>query len=416
MMGRRIVILGAGFGGLFTALELDRRLRKETGLEIRLLDARNFHLFSPMLHEVTSGIIEPRHVVWPIRALSGKTRLTFETREVQSIDLGNRRVLTDHGDVGYDVLVIALGSVTNYFGVSGAEEKAFTFKTLKDAVRLKNHILEMFERAVLERDPDLRRRLLTFVLVGAGCTGVELATEIDDLARKTLARHYPSLDVRDVRVVLAEATGRIIPCVSDRLADLGLEKLRQKGLEVRLHSPVVRVSDGAVELADGDIIQTETVIWTAGVKANLVVENLPVEKDKLGRVVVDEYLELPTSSGVFAIGVCAHCRDPRLHDALPPTAQVAIQQARCVAANVIRELQGQAKEPFVYRHRGDLVSLGAGDGVGEIAGVRFSGLPAWLLWRSVFLIKLFGWKNRIRVALDWIISSLFQRDLAKLEW
>src|SRR3990172_9872327 len=165
-MGQRIVILGAGFGGLFATLELERRLRKETGLEIRLLDARNFHLFSPMLHEVTSGIIEPRHVVWPIRALSGKTRLTFETREVRSIDLENRRVLTDYGEVEYDYLVIALGSVTNYFGVRGAEKKAFTFKTLKDAVRLKNHILEMFERAVLERDPDLRRRLLTFVLVG----------------------------------------------------------------------------------------------------------------------------------------------------------------------------------------------------------------------------------------------------------
>jgi NADH dehydrogenase len=416
MTGRRIVILGAGFGGLFTALELDRRLRKETQVEVRLLDARNFHLFSPMLHEVTSGIIEPRHVVWPIRALSGKTRLTFETREVRSIDLEGRKVRTDSGEVAYDYLVIALGSITNYFGVRGAQEKAFTFKSLKDAVRLKNQILEMFERADLKRHPDERRKLLTFTLVGAGCTGVELATEIDDLARKTLARHYPHLDVREVRVVLAEATGRIIPCVSDRLANLGLEKLRQKGIEVRLHAPVVRVSDGAIELADGEFIPTETVIWTAGVKANPVVESLPAEKDKLGRVVVDEYLELPVFPGVFAIGDCAHCRDPRLGDALPPTAQVAIQQARCLADNLVSELRGQEKQPFVYRHHGDLVSLGAGDGVGEIAGVRFSGLPAWLLWRSVFLVKLFGWKNRIRVALDWIISSLFQRDLAKLEW
>ncbi len=416
MTGRRIVILGAGFGGLFTALELDRRLRKETQVEVRLLDARNFHLFSPMLHEVTSGIIEPRHVVWPIRALSGKTRLAFETREVRSIDLEGRKVRTDSGEVAYDYLVMALGSVTNYFGVRGAQEKAFTFKTLKDAVRLKNQILEMFERADLKCDPDERRKLLTFTLVGAGCTGVELATEIDDLARKTLARHYPHLDVREVRVVLAEATGRIIPCVSDRLANLGLEKLRQKGIEVRLHAPVVRVSDGAIELADGEFIPTETVIWTAGVKANPVVESLPAEKDKLGRVVVDEYLELPVFPGVFAIGDCAHCRDPRLGDALPPTAQVAIQQARCLADNLVSELRGQEKQPFVYRHHGDLVSLGAGDGVGEIAGVRFSGLPAWLLWRSVFLVKLFGWKNRIRVALDWIISSLFQRDLAKLEW
>jgi NADH dehydrogenase len=179
---------------------------------------------------------------------------------------------------------------------------------------------------------------------------------------------------------------------------------------------VVGVGDGAVELANGDIVTTDTVIWTAGVKANPIVEALPVEKDKLGRVVVDEYLEMPSFPGVVAIGDCAHCWDASLNAALPPTAQVAIQQAGCVADNILRGLRGERKEPFVYRHRGDLVSLGAGDGVGEIAGMAFSGLPAWLLWRSVFLVKLFGWKNRIRVALDWIISSLFQRDLAKLEW
>ena len=415
-MGRRIVILGAGFGGLFTALELDRQLRRETGVDVRLLDARNFHLFSPMLHEVTSGIIEPRHVVWPIRALSSKTQLTFEAREVRSIDLEGRKVLTDYGDVGYDYLIIALGSVTNYFGISGAEDKAFSFKTLKDAVRLRNHILEMFERAVLEREPARRRRLLTFALVGAGCTGVELATELHDMARKALARHYPHLDVREVRIVVAEATGRIIPCVSDRLANLALEKLSRKGIEVRRHAPVVRATNGAIELADGEVIRTETVIWTAGVKANPIVEALPAEKDKLGRVVVNEYLELPAFAGVFAIGDCAHFRDPRLQDALPPTAQVAVQQARCLADNIARELRGERKDPFVYHHFGDLVSLGAGDGVAEIAGLAFSGLPAWLLWRSIFLAKLLGWKNRIRVALDWIISSLFQRDLAKLDW
>ena len=284
--------------------------------------------------------------------------MTFEAREVRSIDLQGRKVLTDTGDVGYDHLVIALGSVTNYFGIDRAEERAFNFKTLKDAVRLRNHILEMFERADLERDPSKRRRLLTFTLVGAGCTGVELATEIHDLSRKTLARHYPHLDTREVRVVVAEATGRIIPCVSDQLANLGLKKLKQKGIDVRLHSPVVRVSDEAVELANGDIVATDTIIWTAGVKANPIVEALPVEKDKLGRVVVDEYLEIPSFPGVIAIGDCAHCWDVRLNAALPPTAQVAIQQAHCVADNIMRGLRGERKEPFVYRHRGDSVQIG----------------------------------------------------------
>jgi NADH dehydrogenase len=416
MMASRVVILGVGFGGLFTALELEKQLRKTAGAEILLLDAHNFHLFSPMLHEVTSGSVEPRHVVRPIRALGRKTRLTFERKEVQSIDLERRKVLTDHGEIGYDCLVIALGSTTNFFGVKGAVENALTFKTLKDAVRLRNHLLEMFEQAYLESDLEGRRRLLTFVLVGAGCTGVELATELHDVMNGTLAKSYPGLDVNEVRLVVVEATGRIIPCVGDRLADLALEKLRRKGIEIRLDAPVVGVNDRAVELADGEVLPTKTVIWTAGVKANRVGEALPVEKDKLGRIVVDEYLELPAFPGVFALGDCAWSWDPRRQAALPPTAQVAVQQARCVARNIARELRGQDKQPFVYRHQGDLVSLGAGDGVGEIAGVKFSGLPAWLLWRAVFLGKLIGWKNRIRVALDWIVGSFFDRDISKLEW
>jgi NADH dehydrogenase len=416
MTTRRVVILGAGFGGLFTVLELERRLRGEARAEILLLDARNFHLFSPMLHEVTSGSVEPRHVVWPIRALGRRRRATFERREVRGIDLERRQVLTDRGEVAYDFLVIALGSTTNTFGVQGAAERAFTFKTLTDAVRLRNHLLEMFEQADLEGDPERRRRLLTFVLVGAGCTGVELATEIRDLIHGPLARCYPRLDVREARVAVLEATGRIIPCVSDRLAALGLEKLKGKGIEVRLHAPAVRVSDLGVETADGQMLPAATIIWTAGVRANPVVEGLPVEKDKLGRAAVNAFLELPPFPGVYVIGDAAHCWDPRLQAPLPPTAQVAVQQARSVARNLARELRGGSKEPFVYRHRGDLVSLGAGDGVGEIAGLAFSGLPAWLLWRSVFLAKLIGWKNRIRVALDWLIASCFARDLAKLEW
>jgi NADH dehydrogenase len=416
MPDRQVVILGAGFGGLYAALHLEKALRRERSVRIVLLDKENYHLFAPMLHEITSGGVEPRHVVRPLRPLFRKTRVDFRRAGIRAIDLEGRRILTDHGEVGYDYLVIALGSTTNFFGVEGVEAKTFTFKTLKDAVRLRNHLLEMFERADLEPDPRARRRLLTFCLVGAGCTGVELATELQDLIRKTLLPNYPRVDEREVRLVLPEASGRIIPCVSNRLAWLGLEKLRRKGIEVRLHTPVIAVSDGAVTLADGKVLPTETVVWTAGVKANPIVEGLPVEKDKLGRVIVDEYLELPQFPGVLALGDCAHFWDPRLQAPLPPTAQVAVQQARAVADNIARAVRGQAKWPFDYHHQGDLVSLGTGDGVGEIGGVAFSGLPAWLLWRAVFLGKLIGWKNRIRVALDWIVGALFERDISKLEW
>jgi NADH dehydrogenase len=414
-MAKRILILGAGFGGLFTALELGRRLRAADGHELTLLDARTYHMFSPLLHEVTSGIVEPRHVTWPVRALAGRHGFRFENRRVRAIDLDGRLVRTDHGDVPYEYLVIALGSVTEYFDVRGAERWTLPFKSLHDAMALRSRLLQMFEEAALEPDPERRRRLLRFVLVGAGCTGVELATEIDDLARRTLLRHYPGLDPAELSIVVAEASGRIIPCVSDGLARLGLEKLAQRGIQVRLHAPVVAVEEGAVVLRDGERVPSATIVWAAGVRANPVIEALPVEKDKQGRVVVDPTLELPPYPGVFVLGDGAHLRDPGTGRPLPPTAQVAVQQARTAAGNILRDLRGQPKLPFRYRHRSDLVSLGAGDAVGEIAGLRFTGWPAWLLWRSVFLAKLSGWKNRIRVAVDWIMQPIFGRDLTQID-
>ena len=196
MPDRQVVILGAGFGGLYAALHLERALRRERSARIVLLDGENYHLFVPMLHEIASGGVEPRHVVRPLRPLFRNTRVDFRRGEVRSIDLERRRILTGQGEVGYGYLVIALGSTTNFFGVDGAAETAFTLRSLKDAVGLRNHLLEMFERGDLERDPDRRRRLLTFCLVGAGCTGVELATELQDLIQKTLLRNYPRLDGR----------------------------------------------------------------------------------------------------------------------------------------------------------------------------------------------------------------------------
>lgn len=260
MPDKQVVIVGAGFGGLYAALHLEKALRRERSVGIVLLDRQNYHLFLPMLHEITSGSVEPRHVVRPLRPLFRKTRVDFRRTEVRSIDLERRKILIDHGELGYDYLVVGLGSTTNFFGADGAEEKAFTLKSLKDAVRLRNHLLEVFERADIEQDPGRRRRLLTFCLVGAGCTGVELATEFHDLIRKTLLPNYPRLDEREVRLVLPEASGRIIPCVSNRLAWLGLEKLWRKGIEVRLHAPVTAVSDGAVTWADGKVLPAETVV------------------------------------------------------------------------------------------------------------------------------------------------------------
>ena len=411
---KRIVILGAGFGGLYLARRLQKLFRPQEA-EVLLLDRHNFHLFTPMLHEVTSGSIEPRHVVWPVRLLGRRWRLTFLERRVEAIDLDGRRVLTDRGAVPYDLLVLALGSVTNFYGLPSPPQ-VFQFKELKDAVRLRNHLIERFERAEQEPDPGRRRTLLTFILAGGGCTGVELAAEIHDFIFQSLLHYYPRITVDEIRILLLEATRRIIPCVGETLAELALEKLQQKQVEVRLETPVAELLPDGVVLANGEKIRAETIIWTAGVRANPVIEALPVAKDRLGRVLVNEYLQLQDHPEVHAIGDCAHFVDQSSNQPLPPTAQVAVQQAASLAPNLARRLRGENPLPFRYHHQGDLVSLGSRYAVGEIWGYSFAGLLAWLLWRTVFLSKMIGIKNRLRVAVDWTISLFFGRDTSRLEW
>jgi NADH dehydrogenase len=411
----KVVILGAGFAGLYTARHLEKALREGEAGEILLVDRHNFHLFTPMLHEITAGKIEPRHVVWPVRLLGRRWRVTFLERQVEVIDLDRRQILTDRGAIAYDQLVLALGSVTNFYGLTPPPQ-LFQFKELRDAVRLRNHLIECFERAEQEQGPTRRRTLLTFILVGGGCTGVELAAEIHDLIFTSLLQFYRGIDPKEVRILLLEATQRIIPCVGESLAALALEKLRQKRVEVRLETPVADLLPDGVALINGEKIQAGTLVWTAGVRANPVIEALPVAKDRLGRVWVNEYLELPGHPEVYALGDCAHFLDPSSGNALPPTAQVAVQQARTAATNIARHLRGERPLPFRYQHLGDLVSLGSRYAVAEIRGYRFAGLFAWILWRTVFLAKMIGFKNIIRVALDWAIALLFGRDTSRLEW
>ncbi|MFQ5959923.1 MAG: NAD(P)/FAD-dependent oxidoreductase [Candidatus Methylomirabilales bacterium] len=411
----RIVILGAGFGGLYTARYLEKALRGTETAEVVLIDRHNFHLFTPMLHEITAGKIEPRHVVWPVRLLGRRWQLTFLERQIEAIDLEGGRIVTDRGAERYDLLVLALGSVTNFYGLE-APPNLFDFKELRDAVRLRNHLIACFERAEQERDPMRRRPLLTFILAGGGCTGVELAAEIHDLIFTSLLRFYRQIDPAEIRILLLEATRRIIPCVGESLAELALEKLRQKRVEVRLETPVTELLSEGVVLSTGEKIRADTVIWTAGVRANPVIEALPVAKDHLGRVKVNTYLQLTDHPDVYALGDCVHFEDPATGHPLPPTAQVAVQQAKTVATNLARWVQGQPPRSFQYRHQGDLVSVGSRYAVAEIRGARFAGLFAWFLWRTVFLAKMIGIKNRIRVAVDWTIGLLFGRDTSRLEW
>jgi NADH dehydrogenase len=368
-----------------------------------------------MLTLVAGGLVEARHVIYPVRRLLRRRCFSFREREVRAIDLERRRVETLDGPIDYDYLVLALGARTNFYGIPNMAELSFPFKTVADAVRLRNHIIDMFERAALESDPAFRRELLTFVIVGGGPTGVELAANLHDFMHHSLVEEYPTLDFSEVRVILIERKERVLPNLPEDLGRVAERTLRGKRVEMRLEAAVSAVEADRLTLMDGNNVPTHTVIWAAGVEASPVVAALPVEKGRGGAVVVNEYFQLPEHPEVFALGDNASVVDPRTGAPLPADAKVAIREADWVAKNVLHSLRGEPLERFQYKPIGDMISLGTWAAVADIRGLKISGFPAWLLWRTFYLGRLFGAENKLRVMGDWVLESFFERDTARVE-
>jgi NADH:ubiquinone reductase (H+-translocating) len=413
---KRIVILGAGFGGLTTAIELSKQLGRDHEYDITLIDRVNFHLFTPMLYQVATGLLEPGHIAYPVRAIAREFGFSFMEAEVIDIDLDRRRVHLDSGELAYDSLVIALGSTTNYFGNANIPHHAASLKTLRDAVAIRNRLVDAFERADAEADEQLRRAWLTFVVVGGGATGVELMGSIHSLVQHGFRRSYPRLDASEVRLVLAEGGQRLLGGADPFLGDMALQRLRQKGVDVRLNSLVTEVADEGARFKDGTFLPSRTIIWAAGVQPAPLAAGLSTEKGRDGRLVVDEYLRVKDASGVYALGdnawfpVQAQGGRPA-----PPNAATAVREATVVAHNVAADLRGESPQRYEYRHEGDLVALGQGDGVADVLGLKLYGFPAWLVWRGFYLNQLMGFKNRIQVAVDWFSAYFVSRDTAKLD-
>lgn len=413
---RRVVVLGAGFGGLYTTMRLEEVLRHEPAVELTLVDRHNYHLFTPMLTLVAGGLVEARHVIYPVRRLLRQRCFTFRESEVRAVDLQARLVETLDAPLSYDCLVLALGGVTNFFNIPNIAELSFPFKTVADAVRLRNHIIDMFERAAVETDPRLRRELLTFVIVGGGPTGVELAANLHDFMHDSLVEEYPALDFSEVRVILAEARERILPNFPADLAQVAERTLRAKRVHIHAHAAISTIQPDRVLTKDGDkCIPTHTVIWVAGVQASPVVTALPVSKGRGGAVVVNEFFQVPDYPEVFALGDNAACADPRTGLPLPADAKVAIRQADWVAKNVVHYLRHEPLQRFQYQPIGDMISLGTWAAVADIRGVKLSGFPAWLLWRTYYLGRLLGAENKLRVIGDWLLEAVFERDTARVE-
>ena len=412
------------------ARQLESKFGKDPEIELVMIGEDNFLLFTPMLPQVASGMIETRHIVLPIRTICKKTK--FYEGRIKNIDpygklvtiwgTGDKRSISIH----YDFLVVALGSETNFFGMADVEKNAYTMKTLNDAVMLRNRVIDMLEQAENETNPILRKSFLNFVVVGGGFAGIETAGELMDLlldARK----YYPTIHKEDLKVIVLEAMGEILPGFNKKLANFAKEKLIERGIDIKLKKAVTSFDGNEVTIksldetpkdsidqSKIDSIITKTLIWTAGVTPVNTIKRSMFKTEK-GKLIVNDFLEVTNFPGVFAIGDCALFIDPISKRPFPPTAQIAEAQAKIAAKNLISLIQSSQKEKFVYHSKGQMAIIGKRSGIATFLGVNISGFLAWLIWRNVYLSKIPTFDKKIRVLLDWIIDLFFDRDISRLK-
>jgi NADH dehydrogenase len=416
----RILILGGGFGGVYTALALEKRLAQELRegtVQVGLVNRDNYMVFQPMLPEVISGSIGLLDTIAPIRRLCPRTNLY--TRAVETIDLDGKRVVTSGGlgsppcELEYDHLVIALGTVTSFAGQAGLAEHALPFKYLGDALALRNRVIHTLEEADIERDPVQRRTLLTFVVAGGGFSGVEAVAELNDFVR-AVARSFRNLDPKEIRVVLVHAGDLILPELPPSLAEFAQRLLLKRGVEIRLRTRLAGATADAALLEGGERLPTRTLVSTVPAMPNPLIAALPVKKER-GRIVVDGALGVPGYPGVWGLGDGAFVVDGKSGEPCPPTAQHATRQARCLAANIAASLRGAPRQTFAFTALGKMGALGHHSAVAEILGLKLSGFLAWWLWRTIYLLKLPGFDRKLRVATDWTLDLILPPDIVQLK-
>jgi len=433
----RIVILGSGFAGIEVLKKLQKKYHSNKNIEITMVSKDNFILFTPMLPEVASGMIETRHIVTPVRSFCKKAK--FYEASIESIDLDNRQVTLTHSigrqsepndwrehTLKYDYLVIALGSENNFFNMSDIEKHSFTMKSINDAIILRNHIINILEQADLEENnKELRKSLLTFVVVGGGFNGVETVGAINDFVRESIKDYYKNIYMTEVRVILVHTTDKLLEQIDEPLGKFALEKLKACGVEFILNTHVVGATPNSVKLDDNDntIIPSYTLIWTAGVTPSKLVANLPCGHDKGLRIMVNNYLEVSGYEDVvYALGDCASITDPHTGKPYPPTAQHAIRQGKVAARNIIssikngRENKNNKKTKFDYKTKGMMAEIGKRTGVAILFGrIKLHGFLAWWMWRTYYLANLPTGKKKLKVMGDWTSDLFFKPDIAMIK-
>jgi len=424
------MILGGGFAGVECARQLESEFGNNSEIELVMISEDNFLLFTPMLPQVASGMIETRHIVLPIRTICQKTK--FYEGRIKNIDpfgklinlwgTGDKRSVSIH----YDFLVVALGSETNFFGMADVEKNAYTMKTLNDAVVLRNRIIDMLEQAENETNPILRKSFLNFVVAGGGFAGIETAGELMDLildARK----HYPNIHKDDLKVIVIEALPMILPGFNEKLAKFAKQKLIERGIDIKLQTAITSFDGNevttklldqnpkdSVDESKVDSIITKTLIWTAGVTPVNTIKRSMLKTDR-GKVIINDYLEVQDFPGVFAIGDCALFLNPETKRPYPPTAQIAEAQAKTAAKNLTALIKNSEKEKFEYHSKGQMAIIGKRSGIATFLGMNISGFWAWLIWRNVYLSKIPTFDKQVRVFLDWTIDLFFDRDISRLK-
>jgi NADH:ubiquinone reductase (H+-translocating) len=435
-----ILILGGGFAGIEVLRRLQKEFRNNKSVNITLVSKDNFFLFTPMLHEVSTGMIETRHIVTTIRSFCNKAK-SYEA-QIESIDLNAKEVVTKHivgkqfspydwhkHTLRYDYLVVALGNETNFFGMDDVKQQSFTMKTIDDAIILRNHILSLLEQASMEQDnKELSKSLLTFVVVGGGFGGVETVGGLNDFIRGIIREFYKNIYMTNVRIVLVSAENDILSDIDEGLGKFALEKLKDNGVEFIMNTNATGATQNSIKLDNGIILPCHTIVWTAGVTSNHLIKSLPCMHDHGGRIQTNSYLEVKGYSDVYAIGDCASIPNPGTDKPYSPTAQNAIREGRTAAKNIIAAIKEREnvkrkrigrrtakKEKFDYRTKGIMANIGNRNGVAIIFGIKLHGFIAWFLWRTFYLSNLPSVKKKLKVMTDWTMDLIFKPDVAMIK-
>jgi NADH dehydrogenase len=422
---KRVLILGAGAAGISAALELKKASTRLPGLDVTLVDQRDYHCPLPFIWQVVSGSVQPSHISFPLPTLLSKGGDTgsvrFKQSRVQGIDVAKKVVSTTDGEPGWDYLVVALGSTTNFFGMADAQENCLVLKSVRDAVSIHNRILDNYEAALREGDEQRRRELLTFVVVGGGPSGIELVAAIQDFVRKALTRKYPALTPQ-VRVLLVEAQDALLSGMKAKMSELAIKRLRSRGIEVLPRTRITKVWSGGIQTADGQTIPTRTVVWVAGVKPAAVVESLPFNKAKGGRIIVNQNMEVPEAPGVYVLGDCAYLLQEHGSTPYPPTQQVAQRQGPVCARNIIRAIHGEEQRPFNYKFKGQVIYMGRNLVLAQLWNRVFDGFAAAMVRRLYYLRVFVSYlglltesRRKLGAVREWIPAHFYRRNTAHLE-